>query len=79
MEAHPEVISSLGLMGKISATNRSSKKLAKVHAISQPSWESIRQALFGLRANNSLVTSMFKYTYNVPGLWQGGFFKRIKV
>ena len=39
----------------------------------------MKQALFGIRAKNSLLDGEFKYTYNVPGLWQGSYDKRIKV
>ena len=38
---------------------------------------SIRDATFGRRANSSLL--YVRYSYRVPGLWQGGYFKRIKV
>ena len=37
----------------------------------------MREAAFGRRASNSLLN--VRYNYNVPGLWQGGYFKRIKV
>ena len=40
---------------------------------------STEQAMFGDRSSNWLLKTSRFYGYNVPGLWQGGYQKRIKV
>ena len=82
LDAHPEIIIpheydmiekwKLGL---------SPKKLQKYVLFYELHQLSMTQAMFGIRANanNTRLTGHFRYTYNVPGLWQGGFHKRIKV
>ena len=41
---------------------------------------STEQAMFGIHASvNTTLLGENKYTYHVPGLWQGGYKERIKV
>ncbi|XP_078372210.1 uncharacterized protein LOC144655903 [Oculina patagonica] len=42
---------------------------------------SMKQAMFDFRAKNSILTAESEtvYSYNIPGLWQGGYQERIKV
>ena len=83
LDAHPEIIipheyDILGRWNEIRSANISNKRLEKyvifyrLHRLSQ------EQSLVGNRANNCLYGSC-GYNYNVPGLWQGSYNRRIKV
>ena len=84
LDAHPEIIipheyNVLANVKRLLQEKLIKENLQKyvlfhhLHLLSQ------KQALFGIRANNSLLDGKFTYTYNVPGLWQGSYDKRIKV
>ena len=84
LDAHPEIIipheyNLLGRWNEFHSPNAKRKNLQKYLLFYELHQLSTRQALFGIRANNSLLGGKFTYTYNVPGLWQGGYDKRIKV
>ena len=84
LDAHPEIIipHEYHLLAKwqhfelLKARGKNFQKYLLFYELQQLS---MKQALFGIRANNSLLRGEFTYTYNVPGLWQGGYDKRIKV
>ena len=83
LDAHPEIVipHEYDILGRwnefrsVNVRSKNQKKYMVFHALQQLSEE---QAMFGIRANNSLLGPS-KYTYNVPGLWQGSYHKRIKV
>ena len=78
LDAHPEIIipHEYGLMSP-NLTQNNLQRFALFSALHQLS---MKQAAFGIRASAS-NTKLGKnaYTYHVPGLWQGGYQKRIKV
>ena len=84
LDAHPEIIipHEYNVLGKLDSLRQRplrKKNLQKYLLFHNLHLLSHQQALFGIRANNSLLTGKFTYTYNVPGLWQGSYDKRIKV
>ena len=86
LDAHPEIIipheyNVLKRWKKYESPILKSKNLQKHVLFYDLHQLSMKQAMFGIRANNSLLTSESKvvYTYNAPGLWQGGYQNRIKV
>lgn len=87
MDAHPEIIISheYGVLGKWekyrSARLKKKKNLQKYALFYDLHQFSLRDALFGRRAtlSKTLLAPKFRYTYNVPGLWQGGYQRKIKV
>ena len=84
LDAHPEIVipheydllNSWNKFKKLGAGQGNLQKYLLFYELHQ---QSTRQALFGIRANNSLLQGEFTYTYNVPELWQGGYHKGIKV
>ena len=91
LDAHPEIIipSEFDLLTrwkKYQAPELILNNLQKYALFYDLHRLSMKQAMFGIRANfnnhndtkpiGDLTT---KYTYHVPGLWQGGYHKRIKV
>ncbi|KAL9969777.1 hypothetical protein ACROYT_G022034 [Oculina patagonica] len=86
LDAHPEIIISheynvLKRWTKYQSPVLKQKTLQKYVLFYDLHQLSMEQAMFLNRAKNSLLDHDFKvkYTYNVPGLWQGGYQKRIKV
>lgn len=85
LDAHPEIVipheydllTNLNRFESQRAGNKNSQKYMLFNELRQTSE---RQALFGIRANrNNTLLGLSEYTYNVPGQWQGGFDKKIKV
>ena len=86
LDAHPEIIipHEYGVLEKwknYQSALLKRKNLQKYALFYDLHQLSLRQALFGIRAglNSTFVTKKFRYNYNVPGLWQGGYQKKIKV
>ena len=84
LDAHPEIIipHEYNLVGRwkdVYSPRAARKNLQKYMLFYELQELSRKQAMFGIRANNSLLSGVFTYTYNVPGLWQGGYYNRIKV
>ena len=84
LDAHPEIIipheyNLLPAWNRFRGGNARRKNLQKYMLFNELHQMSARQALFGIRAKNSLLQGEFTYTYNVPGLWQGGYQKTIRV
>ena len=86
LDAHPEIIipheyDLLTHWDEYQSPTLKSKNLQKHVLFYDLHQLSMEQAMFGYRANNSLLNDNANvvYTYNIPGLWQGGFHKRIKV
>lgn len=85
LDAHPEIIipheyDLLTNWNKFQSQRVSRKNLQKYMLFNELQQASEKQALFGIRANrNNTLLGQLKYTYNVPGLWQGGYDKKIKV
>ena len=84
LDAHPEIVipheyNILAKLKKLQEQPRTNTYMQKYFLFHNLHMLSQRQALFGFRANNSLLIGEFTYTYYVPGLWQGDFDKRIKV
>ncbi|XP_058964773.2 uncharacterized protein [Pocillopora verrucosa] len=83
LDAHPEIIiaNEYHVLRTWEEKFRSSKEVERSFKKYQLFYDlhelSVRDATFGLRANNSLLD--FMYSYQVPGLWQGRYFKGIKV
>jgi len=85
LDAHPEIIipHEFGLMTRIkgyqSVKPNNLQRYALFHDLHHLSME---QAMFGIRASANYTNptgELTKYTYHVPGLWQGGYQRRIKV
>ena len=86
LDAHPEIIIpheyNLLLKWKnYKSSELQRQNLQKYVLFYQLHQRSMKQAKLGIRARpgKSWVTGEFAYTYNVPGLWQGKYQKRIKV
>ena len=86
LDAHPEIIiphefNLLGQWESLQSQTASKKHMQKYSLFLKLQQLSMRQAVFGIRANknNTMLTGDYTYTYNVPGLWQGGYQHRIKV
>lgn len=82
LDAHPEIIitSEFDLMRrwkKYQAPELIHNNLQKYALFYDLHRLSMKQAMFGIRA--SFNANNTKYSYHVPGLWQGGYQKRIKV
>ncbi|XP_078370965.1 uncharacterized protein LOC144654642 [Oculina patagonica] len=82
LDAHPEIIIThefdiMSRWSKYQSSKMKQKNLQKYVLFYNLHQYSMRQAKFGIRSNNSNTTT--KYTYNVPGLLQGKYQKRIKV
>ena len=85
LDAHPEIIipheyGPFTNWNKFQSQRVSRKNLQKYMLFNELQQASEKQALFGIRANrNNTLLGQLEYTYNVPGLWQGGYDKKIKV
>ena len=84
LDAHPEIViphefNLLNVWNRFRKLGNRQEKLQKYLLFYELQQLSTRQALFGIRANNSLYQGESAYTYNIPKLWQGGYHKRIKV
>jgi len=85
LDAHPEIIipHEYGLMSKVGrylSPNRTQDNLQRYALFYALHQLSLNQAVFGIRASaNNTGLGKNAYTYHVPGLWQGGYQKRIKV
>ena len=84
LDAHPEIIipDEYGLMNKwtkYQSSRLKDKNLQKYQLFYDLHQLSTSQAVFGIRANNSVLPEHLYYRYHVPGLWQGGYQQRIKV
>ena len=82
LDAHPEIIipHEYGVIEnwqKYRSLKALSKTLPKYQLFLDLHQLSTKQAMFTFRSS-TWVTSIF-YSYNVPGLWQGGYEKTIKV
>lgn len=83
LDAHPEIIiaNEYHVLRTWEGKFRSSKEVERSFKKYQLFYDlhelSVRDATFGRRANNSLLN--VRYSYQVPGLWQGRYFKGIKV
>ena len=82
LDAHPEIIitSEFDLMTrwkKYQTPELIHNNLQKYALFYDLHRLSMKQAMFGIRA--SFYDNNTKYRYHVPGLWQGGYQKRIKV
>ncbi|KAJ7379386.1 hypothetical protein OS493_016623 [Desmophyllum pertusum] len=87
LDAHPEIIipHEYDLMAKwtkYQSSKLKEKNLQKYVLFYDLHQCSLEQSMFGIRAgnNNSLTTNISGgYNYNIPGLWQGSYQRRIKV
>lgn len=88
LDAHPEIIitSEFDLLTKwkkYQAPDLTQSNLQKYALFYDLHRLSMKQAMFGIRANFNTTKppgELFtKYTYHVPGLWQGGYQNKIKV
>ena len=87
LDAHPEIIipheyDVLARWQEYQSSKLKEKNLQKYVLFYDLHQHSMKQAMFGIRAgnNNSLTaTRSGGYNYNIPGLWQGGYQRRIKV
>ena len=85
LDAHPEIIipHEYGLMSKVGrylSSNPTQNNLQRYALFYNLHQRSLSQAVFGIRASaNNTKLGKNAYTYYVPGLWQGGYQKRIKV
>ncbi|KAL9969781.1 hypothetical protein ACROYT_G022038 [Oculina patagonica] len=86
LDAHPGIIipheyNVLANWAKYQSPELKQKNLQKFVLFYDLHQLSFEQAMFDIRANNSLRTSKSEtvYTYNIPGLWQGGYLKKIKI
>ncbi|KAJ7382040.1 hypothetical protein OS493_037528 [Desmophyllum pertusum] len=83
LDAHPEIIipneyDVIEHWEKYRSSRLTEKNMQKYVLFDDLHQHSMKQAMFGIRAGNntSLTTG---YHYNIPGLWQGGYQRRIKV
>ena len=84
LDAHPEVIipheyDVIENWQKYRSLRALSKTLPKYQLFLDLHQLSTEQAMFEDRSNTGLTSSSGFYSYNVPGLWQGGYEKTIKV
>ena len=81
LDAHPEIIiphqyDVIKYWNKYRPMTARKTKMSKYHLFYDLHMLSKEQALFGSRSKNGKLQG---YSYNVPGLWQGGHQTRIKV
>ena len=81
LDAHPEIIiphqyDVIKYWKKYRPSTARKTKMSKYHLFYDLHKLSREQALFGSRSKNAKLQG---YSYNVPGLWQGGHQTRIKV
>ena len=81
LDAHPEIIiphqyDVIKYWNKHRPSTTKKTKMSKYHLYYDLHKLSREQALFGARSKNMKLQG---YSYNVPGLWQGGHQTRIKV
>lgn len=85
LDAHPEIVipheyDLLTNLHRFESRRPANKNIQKYLLFNELRQTSETQALFGIRANrNNSLLGPREYTYNVPGQWQGGFDKKIKV
>lgn len=85
LDAHPEIVipheyDLLTNLHRFESRRAANKNIQKYVLFNELRQTSETQALFGIRANrNNSLLGLREYTYNVPGQWQGGFDKKIKV
>ena len=84
LDAHPEIIipheyDIMRKWEKHRSSELEDKNLRKYQLFYDLHHLSLRQAIFGIRANNSVLPEYLPYRYHVPGLWQGEYQNRIKV
>ena len=86
LDAHPEIIipheyNVIGKWQKYQSPKLKQQNTQKYVLFRDLHQRSKKQVMSGIRAsaNNTQFTGEFTYTYHVPGLWQGGYQKRIKV
>ena len=86
LDAHPEIIipheyDLIDKWPKFQSVNAKLKNMQKYLLFYELHQLSMKQALFGIRANknSTLLKGEYTYTYNVPASWQGGYQHRIKV
>ena len=84
LDAHPEIIipdeyDVMKKWKKYQSSTLKEKNLQKYQLFYDLHHCSTTQAVFGIRANNSILPERLFYRYHVPGLWQGGYQHRIKV
>ena len=83
LDAHPEIIiphqyDALRYWIKYRPSTAGKTKISKYHLFFDLHQLSREQAMFGIRSTYN-EGKMEGYSYNVPGLWQGGYQTRIKV
>lgn len=85
LDAHPEIIMSPGyrVMEKLEQCQTpelKQKNMQKYRLFYDLHHHSLEHAMFMKRAgSNSCLLGKSKYTYHIPGLWQGGYQNKIKV
>ena len=84
LDAHPEIIipheyDVIENWQKYRSLRTLSKTLPKYQLFLDLHQLSTEQAMFGVRSSARVTTGRSYYRYNVPGLWQGGYEKTIKV
>jgi len=86
LDAHPEIIvpHEFGVMTRIKGyQSLKPNKLQRYALFHDLHHLSMEQAMFGIRASPNYTSPTgelsTKYTYHIPGLWQGGYQRRIKV
>ena len=84
LDAHPEIIipheyDVIENWQKYRSLRTLSKTLPKYQLFLDLHQLSTEQAMFGVRSSAGVTRKSRSYRYNVPGLWQGGYEKTIKV
>ena len=86
LDAHPEIIiphefNLLQMWSRYNLPTFRRKNLLRYKLFFDLHRTSMEQAMFGIRAsqNRTVLNGEFKYLYNVPKLWQGGYKNSIKV
>ena len=84
LDAHPQIIIPheyhvLGNWQKYRSLRALSKTLPKYQLFLDLHQLSTEQAMFGRRSSAWVTRRNRSYSYNIPGLWQGGYEKTIKV
>jgi len=83
LDAHPEIIiphgyNVLGEWDRFRSEGEKLNNMGKYLLFYELQELSLRQARFGLRAENPVFMRGY-YNYNIPGLWQGRYRSKIKV
>ena len=85
LDAHPEIIipheyDVIKHWEEYQSSILKQKNMQKYQLFFDLHQHSLKQAMLGVRADaNYMVLNENTYTYHIPGLWQGGYERRIKV